>query len=111
MTEGVGIWALLLMAALATYLWRGLGVALSTRVQAGSALFQWVNCVSYAMLAGLVARMALLPIGSLTEVPLVDRVGAMTLAFVVFFVTRRSILPGVLAGVISLIIVTSIRAG
>ena len=81
----------------------------STRVQAGSPLFQWVNCVSYAMLAGLVARMALLPTGSLATVPLADRVGAMALAFVIFFATRRSILPGVLAGVISLIVVTAMR--
>ena len=83
----------------ATYLWRALGVALSARIEPESAMFRWVNCVSYAMLAGLVSRMMILPLGSLGETPLSYRLLAMAIALGVFFLARRRMLPGIIAGV------------
>jgi len=55
--------------------------------------------VSYAMLAGLVSRMILMPLGALQEVPLLDRAGATTLAVVAFFALGRDLNSGVLVGV------------
>lgn len=83
----------------ATYVWRGLGVALSARIQAESALFRWVNCVSYAMLAGLISRMTVMPLGSLGDTPLSYRLLAMAIAVTVFFLARNSMLLGIAAGV------------
>jgi branched-subunit amino acid transport protein len=109
MTAEFGAWPFLLLAITATYLWRGLGVLLSTRIDPQGAVFQWVTCVSYAMLAGLISRMIVMPLGILAEVPLVDRLAAMALAFLVFFGWRRKVLPGVAVGVIALILLTLAR--
>ena len=93
MTADFGAWPFLLLAIAATYLWRGLGVLVSTRIDPQGAVFRWVTCVSYAMLAGLISRMIVMPLGILTEVPLADRLAAVTIAFLVFFGWRRKVLP------------------
>ena len=44
--------ALLVVACgLATYLWRGLGMLLSGRVNIESEFFVWAGCVAYALIA------------------------------------------------------------
>jgi branched-subunit amino acid transport protein len=86
------------LSAAATYLWRGLGVAFSARIAPDGALFRWITCVSYAMLAGLVSRITILPLNSLADTPLVFRLGAMAVAITVFFLARRRLLPGIVAG-------------
>ena len=91
-------WWLLAAVALATYLWRLAGTLLSTRIKPGGALFRWVSCVSYALLAGLIARMVLLPAGALAEVALTHRLLALGAGFAVFFATGRGLLAGILAG-------------
>ena len=103
-------WGLLVLSILATYVWRALGVVLSARIQPDSAVFQWIACVSYAMVAGLIARMTILPIGALAETPTVDRLGAMALAFAVFFVLRRRILPAAVLGVAVFSLLVYLRA-
>lgn len=95
-----GIWPFVVLAggAAATYAWRFVGVLLSGRIRADSAVFDWIACVAYALLAGLVARMILLPSGPLVETRLVDRMLAATLGLVVFFfATRRNLPAAVLA--------------
>ncbi len=87
------------VSAIATYFWRGLGVALSAHIAPNGALFRWITCVSYAMLAGLVSRIMILPLGSLADTPLVFRLGAMAVAITVFFLARRRLLPGIVTGV------------
>lgn len=82
-----------------TYLWRALGVAFSARIEPDGALFRWVSCVSYAMLAALISRMTVMPLGSLAETPVTFRLGAMAIAIAVFFLARRGMLTGVVAGV------------
>lgn len=102
------LWALALMVAgaLATYFWRALGVALSGRINAGSRLFEWVACVAYALLAGLIARMILLPNGPLAEAAAPDRIAAAVIALAIFFLTRRNIGLGVAAGAGALVLMT-----
>ena len=103
MSADLGAWPLLLLAVAATYVWRGLGVLCSQRIDPRGAAFQWVSCVSYAMLAGLIARMIVLPIGSLVETPLSHRLAAMALAFAVYYLSRSSLLAGVSVGAGTLI--------
>ena len=99
-----GAWTVVLLGIAATYFWRGLGVLLSARIDPDSAIFQWVSCVSYAMVAGLIARMIIMPLGVLAETPLFDRLTATVLAFAVFFLWRRRIFPGVVAGVAAFVL-------
>ncbi len=106
------LWPYVLMTvgALATYFWRGLGVAISGRVNAGSRLFEWVACVAYALLAGLIARMIILPSGPLAEAASADRIAAAVVALAIFFLTRRNVGLGVAAGAGALVLMTWGRA-
>ncbi|WP_299397817.1 AzlD domain-containing protein [Pelagibius sp.] len=101
-------WPVVLMVAgaLVTYFWRALGVALSGRIDAGSPLFEWVACVAYAMLAGLIARMIVLPNGPLAETAAADRIAAAVIALAIFFLARRNIGLGVAAGAGALVLMT-----
>ena len=66
------------------------------------ALFEWVTCVSYAMVAGLVFRMIMMPESDLANVSLLIRCTAVAIAFIAYFAFKRMLLAGVLAGGVSL---------
>ena len=85
-------------AAVATYLWRGLGMLISGRVSMDSEFFVWAGCVAYAMIAGLTVRILLLPTGTLAATPLPERLVACALALVVYFVFRRNLFVGIATG-------------
>ena len=97
MTEW-GPYVAIAIGALGTYMWRALGVALSGRMRDRSPVFDWVGCIAYALIAGLVARMIVFPVGPLQEVGLAARFGAALAAIVVFYAGRRNLLLGVAAG-------------
>ena len=61
---------LFLAGALATEVWRWLGLAVGGRIDVGGGLFQWVRAVATALVAGMVARMVLFPVGALADVGL-----------------------------------------
>ena len=98
-----GLWLLLAGAIAATYLWRGLGVLFASRIDPQGSLFQWVTCVSYAMLAGLVARMILVPAGPLVETPLLYRIAGIVIGLGLYFLFGRRLLIGVFAGLLTFI--------
>lgn len=100
----MSVWPYLLVGALATYLWRCLGVLLSGRINADSALLRWFTAVAYAMLAGLIARLIILPAGPLSHVALWERSAAAIAALIVYLLTRRSIICGVAVGTATLIL-------
>jgi branched-subunit amino acid transport protein len=90
--------AVVLAGAAATHLWRALGVAMSGQLRADSPLLDLIGCIAYALLAALVARLILLPVGPLQGVGLATRLAATAVAVVVFFALKRSVLAGVIAG-------------
>jgi branched-subunit amino acid transport protein len=102
------LWPLLLMVvgALVTYFWRALGVALSGKLDVNSDWFEWTACVAYALLAGLIARMILIPIGPLADTAITDRVAGAVLAFALFFLFRRNMVVGVATGALVLVLLT-----
>lgn len=97
------LWLIVLACGLGTYAWRGLGVLLSGRIEVDSELFNWVACVAYAMVAGLIARIIVLPSGILALSPLPDRLVACALALAAYYLSRRNLFVGVGAGVLALI--------
>jgi branched-subunit amino acid transport protein len=103
------LWIVVLGAAAATYAWRGLGVLLSGRIQIESDLFQWVACVAYAMLAGLITRIIVLPTGLLGTSLLTDRLLALALALVVFYLTRKNLFAAVITGMAAIIAAGYVR--
>ena len=94
-------WAfiVLIVGAIATYLPRCAGVFISGRIQADSPIFNWFGCVAYALLAGIVARMIVLPIGPLSEVSLELRVVSAIAAVAVFYLSRRNVILSVFSGI------------
>ena len=96
------LWLIVLGSALATFVWRALGVLVVRRIDPDGSVFKWVTCVSYAMVAGLIFRMIVLPESDLATVPPAVRIGAVAIAFAAYFVFRRRLVAGVLAGGLSL---------
>jgi branched-subunit amino acid transport protein len=103
--------ALLVVACgLSTYLWRGLGVLLSGRINTASPVFSWVACVAYAMIAGLTVRLVIMPGGTLAQAALADRLIACGVAFVVYFaLTRRNLFFGIGSGFVAVVALTALR--
>ena len=97
-TRAMSEYTLLVLACAAgTYLWRGLGVAVSARLAPDSELFAWVGCVAFAMLAGLVSRIVLIPSGPLEQTALWQRLAAIAVSLVVYLaMTNKNLFAGVL---------------
>ncbi len=99
MRDGTELWLLLLACGAATYLWRGLGVLLSGRINPQSAMFEWVSCVAYALVAGLIARIIVSPSGLLAQTALTDRLLACAVALLAYHLARRNMFVGLVCGV------------
>ena len=96
------LWIVVLGCGVATFVWRFLGVIVVRRIDPNGALFQWISCVSYAMVAGLIFRMIIMPESQLAEVPLAIRIAAVMIAFAAYLLFKRRLVAGVLAGGVSL---------
>jgi branched-subunit amino acid transport protein len=103
------LWLLAGLCFLGTFVWRALGVAVASRIDPEGVVFQWLNCVAYAMLAGLVARILLLPIGILGSTPTFDRAMAMIAGFTLFFLFRRHVFAGTLTAFAVMLTLTALR--
>ena len=96
------LWLIVLGCGAATFVWRALGVVVVKRIDANGTIFQWVTCVSYAMVAGLVFRMIIMPESELATVSLPIRIAALVIAFAAYYLFKRRLVAGVLAGGFSL---------
>lgn len=102
------LWPLLLACGVATYLWRGPGVPIASKLDPGGEAFAWISCVAYAIIAGLVARMLVLPTGALAETTAVERIAGGAVALAVYFrLSNRNLLAGVLASALALALIRS----
>ncbi|MEI6984644.1 MAG: AzlD domain-containing protein [Rhodospirillaceae bacterium] len=100
-------WLTVLVAALATYSWRVLGVMVAGRIDPDGPLFEWVGAVAYALLAGLTVRMIVLPISALQDTDLGCRLIAIAAAVATHRLTRGNVAIGATAGVLVLTILTA----
>jgi branched-subunit amino acid transport protein len=97
------LWVLLALCGLATYLWRGPGVLLSAGIDPRSEAFTWISCVAYAIIAGVVSRMLVMPTGALAETTALERaLGCAAALGAYFWLTKRNLLVGVAAGAAAL---------
>jgi branched-subunit amino acid transport protein len=92
------IWWSILGASLVTYASRGLGVLLSGRINTDGPLFRWVSAVAYALLAALIARLLVVPLGPLAATSLMARLASAALALAVYLLSRRNLMLGVGTG-------------
>ena len=97
-------WGILLLAALGTYAWRGLGVLLSGKLTQDSPLFGWITCVTYAMVSALVVRIIVLPVGVLAQTPMIYRVIAAGTAVIIMMSRKNALVPAITTGTLLMII-------
>ena len=99
----------LTLCIVGTFMWRALGVAVANHIDISSDLFEWFNCVAYAMLAGLISRIILIPSGTLETTLLFDRVAAMVIGLVVFVIFKRNIFWGTFTAFLIFLSLTALR--
>lgn len=96
-----GLWPYLLVILagfLPTDIWRWLAVIFGRKLDEDSEIMTFVRGVANAMVAGVIMRLVLFPTGDLAGIPLALRAGTVIVAFAVYFLSRRSMLAGVIAG-------------
>lgn len=88
---------ILIAGALATHLWRWLGVAAGGALAQESQALIWIKAVATALVAGVVGQLILFPTGELAATPAWLRIAAAGLGWLAFWCARKSVLIGVLA--------------
>ena len=91
----------ILVTSFATYLSRFLGVISSEKIKETSKIFKWFNCIAYATLAALIARMIVFPSGVLSESLIFFRFIVLIGAIILFLITKKNLVyPTVLSAII-----------
>jgi len=91
----------ILVTSFATYLSRFLGVISSEKIKETSKIFKWFNCIAYATLAALIARMVIFPAGILSESVILPRLIVIVAAILLFLITKKNLVyPTVLSAII-----------
>ena len=80
----------ILVTSLATYLSRFFGVLSSEGIKETSKIFKWFNCLAYATLAALIARMIIFPKGILNDANYEIRLIVVILSLVIFYVSKKN---------------------
>ena len=91
----------ILVTSLATYLSRFLGVVSSEKIDETSKIFKWFNCIAYAILAALIARMIIFPAGVLSESVIFFRFVVLISAILLYLITKKNLVyPTILSAII-----------
>ena len=108
--QGWGLWIALAGATIGTYFCRAIGVLLAKRINQDSEIFRWLAAVTYAMVAALVVRMILMPVGLLATVPVWIRIliCILSIGVMVSKPTRR-LVPALLTGTLLMLAYGVIR--
>jgi branched-subunit amino acid transport protein len=103
------LWLLVIVCSATTYLWRALGVMLSGRIKTDTDVFNWITCVAYAMVAGLIMRTIVMPTGLLATSLLSHRLIGCAVGLAAFYVCRRNLLVAVIVGAATLTALNYLR--
>ena len=103
------LWVLLVLCAVGTYVWRGLGVLLSGRISPEGDVFTWATCVAYAMMAGLIMRIIIMPTGLLATSLLAHRLLACGIGLAAYYLARRNLFAAVGIGAVAMTVLNYLR--
>lgn len=98
-SEPATVWLAIAAASAGTVFWRLLGIVLAGHIDIEGGLYRWVSAVAYAMVAGLIARVLIMPAGGAPPDEMAMRAGALGVGLFVWWVMGRSVLGGLAAGV------------
>lgn len=82
------MWVAVILAFIATFMWRFLGVMLANRIKTDSFLMIWINALAYAMVAGVLMLILVYPSGILSTTPLDYRLGALFAGLICMLITK-----------------------
>ena len=98
----------IIVTSFATFVSRFFGALTSEKVTARSRTFEWFNCVAYATLAALVARMVVFPAGVLSEADLIIRILVLIVCISIFLLSKKNLVLPTIISAILLTVLTSI---
>lgn len=81
-------WFIIFLAALVTFGWRFAGLILSDYIHSDSRLMLWINAVAYAMVAGVLMKLMVYPVGILESTPLDYRLAGLAVGLFAMISTR-----------------------
>jgi branched-subunit amino acid transport protein AzlD len=74
--QSLYLWMLILLAFIATDIWRVLGVLLANHISPESLFMKWINAVAYAMVCGVMMLVVVHPSGLVASSALLARLPA-----------------------------------
>lgn len=101
---------IVIAGALATDIWRWIGVVAGGSLRDDSEALIWVKAVATALVAGVISQLILFPSGAVAEVHLAFRIAAAAIGWLAFWFARRSVTIGVLVGEFVLLVGWFLRA-
>ncbi len=99
LTDPATVWMAIAAASFGTVFWRVLGVILDGHIDPEGAIYRWVSAVAYAMVAGLIARVLILPSAGVETLEMGLRAASLAIGLGVWWGMGRSVLGGLAAGV------------
>ena len=92
-------WFMLLIAGLGIFIWRILGVTLSSKIDKDGLFAKWINAVAFAMTTGLMVRIIFFPTGALAQTNMLERLIPFVIGVIVFLSFPKKPIMGLLVGV------------
>ena len=92
-------WFMLLVAGLGIFIWRILGLTLSSKIDKDGLFAKWINAVAFAMTTGLMVRIIFFPTGALAQTNMLERLIPFVIGVIVFLCLPKKPIMGLLVGV------------
>ena len=98
------IYLSILVATLGTYFCRAFGVFSAKNIKADSQIFNWIKCVSIAVISAVIARIILFPVGVLSETDTTVRIISTIILLAVYFSFKKNVILAVLTSAICFVL-------
>ena len=93
-------WIMLLVASSGIFVWRFLGVVLSSKIQKDSFFAKWINAIAFAMTTALMTRIIIFPTGALAKTDLIERIAPFLIGIIIFLFFPKKPFFGLAIGVL-----------
>ena len=93
---------IIIIAAIVTFFWRGIGVVCGGRITADSPAFRFAACVAYAVVGALILKLIIYPQGAVAAASFHARLAAVAVALAIYYATRKNVILGAWLGAAAL---------
>ena len=94
-------WLMLFVASFGIFIWRFLGLVLSSKINKDSFFAKWINAVAFAMTTGLMVRIIIYPSGALADTELLERLIPFLIGVIAFLFFSKTPILGLMIGVLA----------